>query len=57
MATATVSARGANSFLANPASSNTGSSTAIVVRVDARTGNATAVVPRRAASWVDIPSR
>ena len=45
MATATVSASGTNSFLARPGSRMTGSSTAMVVRVEARTGSATALVP------------
>ena len=50
MATATVSASGANSFLASPASNSTGRSTAMVVSVEAITGSATALVPRSAAS-------
>ena len=45
IATATVSASGAKSFLASPARSTTGRSTAIVVSVDASTGSATAFVP------------
>ena len=38
MTIATVRASGANSFFASPASKSTGSSTAIVVSVDANTG-------------------
>ena len=49
IATATVSASGANSFLARPGSSSTGSSTAMVVSVEASTGSATALVPCSAA--------
>ena len=49
MATATVSASGANSFFARPASRSTGRSTAMVVSVEAITGSATALVPRSAA--------
>ncbi len=57
MATATVSASGAKSFWARPVSNTMGSSTAMVVRVEASTGSATALVPWRAASAVDMPWR
>ena len=53
MATATVSASGAKSFLASPASRSTGRSTAIVVSVEASTGSATAFVPSSAA-WYAV---
>ncbi len=49
IATATVRASGAKSFLARPASRSTGRRTAIVVSVEARTGSATAFVPSSAA--------
>ena len=56
IATATVIARGTNSFWASPANNSTGSSTAIVVSVDASTGNTTAFVPSNAARADDTPS-
>ena len=49
IATETVSASGAKSFLASPASKRTGKSTAIVVSVEASTGSATAFAPCSAA--------
>ena len=52
---ATVSARGTNRRFARPANSSTGSSTAIVVSVEARTGSTTTFVPCSAASYEDRP--
>jgi hypothetical protein len=57
MASATVMASGAKSRRARPASSTTGSSTAIVVSVEASTGSATALAPWRAASTGVSPLR
>jgi hypothetical protein len=53
----TVMASGAKSFFARPASKTTGSSTAMVVSVEASTGRATALAPFSAASAGPIPSR
>ena len=57
MLTATVTASGTNSFFARPASSTTGSSTAMVVSVDASTGSATALAPASAACAGLMPWR
>jgi hypothetical protein len=49
MLTATVVASGTKSFLARPTKRTTGSSTAMVVNVEASTGSATALAPSSAA--------